>query len=281
MKKLILFYSLLFCLAINTYGQMKGVVKDQNGQPLMGVIIQSETGTNTATDLDGYFEIDVPYGSKLNVSFLGYKPQSVSASSNMDITLRRKGAKPIKESAETPRSMFILANGMSSYPFSPAVGLTIGMVRKGGWYINAMMGFGTRFTPSATGSYSDLKNGDAPIFTGKRSCQTVSATIGGLARLGSAPMYWYIGAGYGYKSITYETNNNKWIAYQTSRTSDWSPMHGLAMETGFMANIKGFAISLGYEAIMGIGNPVNTVSVAHELKIGIGGMFNIKTRTNK
>ena len=281
MKKLILFYSLLFCIAINAYGQMKGVVKDQNGQPLMGVIIQSETGTNTATDLDGYFEIDVPYGSKLNISFLGYKSQNVSASSNMDITLRRKGAKPIKDNQDIPWSMFILANGMSSYPFSPAVGLTIGMVRKGGWYINAMMGFGTRFEHDAAMNLSSLNSPDAPFFTGKRSCQTASATIGGLVRMGQAPVYGYLGVGYGFKSIAYETNNNKWIAFQTNSGSDWSPMNGIAMETGLIANIKGFSLSLGYEAIMGIANPVNTVSVAHELKIGIGGMFNIKTRTNK
>lgn len=276
MKKFILFFALLQFMAISMYGQLKGVVRDQNGQPLMGVIVQSETGSSATTDLDGYFEIDVPYGTKLSVSFLGYKPQNVSASSDMNIVLRRKGAKPIKEQGEIPWSMFILANGMSSYPFSPAVGLTIGMVKKGGWYINAMMGFGAHFKPDATYSYYNMNDADAPILTGKRTFQTISATVGCLARLGSAPMYWYIGAGYGYKSITYETNNEKWIAYQTGRNSDWSPMHGLAMETGFMANIHGFALSFGYEAILGIANPVNAVSVAHEVKIGIGGMFKIK-----
>ena len=268
-------------MVINMYGQLQGVVKDQSGQPLVGVIVQSGTGSSATTDFDGYFEIDVPIGTQLRVSFLGYKSQTVNASSDMTIILRRKGAKPIKEDESIPWSMFILANGMSSYPFSPAVGLTIGMVRKGGWYVNAMMGFGTHFVPDATESYFYMNNNDAPFFTGNRTCQTISVTIGGLARLGSAPVYWYLGAGYGYKSITYETNNNKWIAYQTNSTSDWSPMHGLAMETGLMANIKGFSISLGYEAIMGIANPVNAVSAAHELKIGIGGMFNINRRANK
>lgn len=281
MKRIILFLTLFHLTAISIYGQLKGVVKDQNGQPLVGVIIQSETGSSVTTDFDGYFEIDVPLGTNLSVSFLGYKSQNVSASSNMNIELRRKGAKPIKSTEDIPWSMFVLANGMSSYPFSPAVGLTIGMVKKGGWYLNAMMGFGTHFRPSAIDSYSNINNSDAPFFTGKNTCQTLSATIGGLARLGRAPMYWYLGAGYGYKSITYETNNKKWIAYQTKPTSDWSPMHGLAIETGFLANIKGFSLSFGYEAILGIANPVNAVSVAHEFKIGLGGMFNINRRANK
>ncbi len=280
MKKLILFFSLLF-MVINTYGQLKGVVKDQSGQPLVGVIVQSETGSSSTTDFDGYFEIDAPLGSHLSVLFLGYKSQKVTASPNMNIVLRRKGAKPAKDNELIPWSMFILANGMSSYPFSPAVGLTIGMVKKGGWYINAMMGFGTHFEPDAVESYFYMNDSDAPFFTGNRTCQTLSATIGGLVRLGNAPLYWYAGAGYGYKSITYETNNNRWIAYQTKPASDWSPVHGLAMETGLMANIKGFSVSLGYEAIMGIVNPVNEVSVAHEFKIGIGGMFNINRRASK
>ena len=281
MKKLLLSLTFLLFMVTNMYGQLKGVVKDQSGQPLVGVIVQSEAGSSATTDFDGYFEIDVPLGSQLSVSFLGYKSQTVNASSNMTIVLHSKGAKPIKENENIPWSMFILANGMSSFPFSPAVGLTIGMVRKGGWYVNAMMGFGTHFSPADTDSYSYMNNSDAPLFTGKSTCQTLSVTAGGLVRLRTAPVYWYMGAGYGYKSITYETNNNRWIAYQTNPTSDWSPMHGLAVETGLMANIKGFSISLGYENIMGIGNPINEFSMAHELKIGVGGMFNINRRANK
>lgn len=263
------------------FGQLKGVVKDPYDQPLIGAIVQSETGASTTTDLDGYFELDVPLGTKLTVSFMGYKPQSVSASSNMTIVLRSKGFKPIKDNQDIPWSMFILANGMSSYPISPAIGLTIGMVKKGGWYISAMMGFGTRFERDAAMSLSSLNSPDAPFLTGKRSCQTSSVTVGGLVRMGQAPVYGYLGVGYGFKSIAYETNNNKWIAFQTNAGSDWSPMDGIAMETGLLANIKGFSLSLGYEAIMGIANPVNAVSVAHELKIGLGGMFAIKRRTNK
>ena len=113
------------------FGQLKGVVKDPYDQPLIGAIVQSETGASTTTDLDGYFELDVPLGTKLSISFLGYKPQSVLASSNMNIVLHRKGLKPKTGNNDLPWSMFILANGMSSYPISPAVGLTIGMVKKG------------------------------------------------------------------------------------------------------------------------------------------------------
>ena len=44
-----------------------------------------------------------------------------------------------------------------------------------------------------------------------------------------------------------------------------------------MGNIKGFAISVGYEVLVGFDGP----SAAHEIKIGLGGMFDLKRRAEK
>ncbi|WP_308759561.1 carboxypeptidase-like regulatory domain-containing protein, partial [uncultured Bacteroides sp.] len=55
-----------------------GTVKDANGEPIIGanvMVIGSATGV--ITDLDGKFMLDVPIGSKLQISFIGYKEQVV------------------------------------------------------------------------------------------------------------------------------------------------------------------------------------------------------------
>ena len=55
-----------------------GVVKDQSGEPLIGVSIVVKGTTNgTASDFDGNFTLDVPDNSTLVFSFIGFKPQEV------------------------------------------------------------------------------------------------------------------------------------------------------------------------------------------------------------
>jgi hypothetical protein len=286
MKKL--YFLLFFGLApLLLWGQVSGVVVNSNGSPLIGVVVQNADGTvSTTTDFDGYFELSVPEGTQLEVAFLGYRSVNVPATKNMRIELREKGAKPKMpgKKEEIPWSVFILANGMSGIPFTPAVGLTIGMVRKGGWYVNFMTGFGFHFDDTDsyygkvnyTGQYTTL-----PFYTGNKSNQTMAVTLGGLVRFGNAPVYMYLGAGWAYKSTTLETNNGKWVAYTTDPANNMSPMHSVALEAGLLANIKGFALSIGYEPMIGIGGRYSSKNAAHEIKIGLGGMFDCKRRTQK
>lgn len=58
---------------------IKGKVTDQNGNAIPGatVLVESST-TGTATDLNGNFSIDVPEGSVLVISFIGYEPQRIT-----------------------------------------------------------------------------------------------------------------------------------------------------------------------------------------------------------
>ncbi len=58
--------------------KVTGTVKDANGEPIIGanvMVIGSATGV--ITDLDGKFMLNVPIGSKLQISFIGYKEQVV------------------------------------------------------------------------------------------------------------------------------------------------------------------------------------------------------------
>ena len=66
---------------------VKGTVKDKTGEPLIGVSVTYGSGQGTVTDIDGNFSVNVPAGSTIKFSYVGYKPQSLKASGNMSITL--------------------------------------------------------------------------------------------------------------------------------------------------------------------------------------------------
>lgn len=67
----------------------KGVVLDEQGEPLIGVsVVQKGTSSGGITDLDGNFEISVDPGSVLTISYVGYKSQEVTVSDNMNIVLQ-------------------------------------------------------------------------------------------------------------------------------------------------------------------------------------------------
>lgn len=289
MKKLY-FLLLFFLIPLLASSQITGVVVNSDGTPLIGVVVQNADGTlSTTTDFDGYFELSVPEGTQLQVAFLGYRTVNVSATKNMRIELREKGAKPKLpgKPEDNPWSVFFLANGMTAFPLSPAVGLTIGMVKKAGWYVNFMTGFGFHFDDYALErGYEYVREGDErhyalPFYTGESSKQTLSVTFGGIARMGKAPVYMYFGLGWAYKSVTFRTNDDLWIAYISDRANNMSPFHSIALEAGLIANIKGFALSIGYEPMIGFGGPYSSKNAAHEIKIGLGGMFECKRRAQK
>ena len=66
---------------------IKGTVKDKNGEPLIGVSVTFGNGQGTVTDIDGNFSVNAPAGSTIKFSYVGYKPQTLKGSGNMNITL--------------------------------------------------------------------------------------------------------------------------------------------------------------------------------------------------
>lgn len=59
---------------------VRGTVKDHTGMPLVGVnIVVKGTTIGTVTDIDGNFDLqDVPKGTILQVSYIGYKSLEVN-----------------------------------------------------------------------------------------------------------------------------------------------------------------------------------------------------------
>lgn len=68
---------------------VKGLVKDATGEPIIGAnVIVKGTTTGTITDFDGRFQLDVNRGSTLIFSFVGYQPQELQATANMNVILQ-------------------------------------------------------------------------------------------------------------------------------------------------------------------------------------------------
>ena len=69
---------------------MKGVVSDEMGIPLPGAsIVEQGTVNGVSSDFDGNYNIEVPQGSTLEFSFVGYGDQTflVNESTGLDVTL--------------------------------------------------------------------------------------------------------------------------------------------------------------------------------------------------
>jgi len=73
---------IMFLLPVWAYAQMvniKGTVKDNKGETLMGVSILEvgSTSNGTITDLDGKFSITIPKTASLLFSYIGYEKQTI------------------------------------------------------------------------------------------------------------------------------------------------------------------------------------------------------------
>ena len=56
---------------------VKGHIVDENGEPMIGVTVQVKGAAGTVTDYDGNFTLNVPDNAMLQLSYTGYKTQTV------------------------------------------------------------------------------------------------------------------------------------------------------------------------------------------------------------
>ena len=81
----LLFASTSFAQSMKVTGK---ITDKADGQPLIGAtVLVAGTTTGTSTDLDGSFELTVPTGSQLEVSYIGYTTLTVTAASVLIIQL--------------------------------------------------------------------------------------------------------------------------------------------------------------------------------------------------
>ena len=72
-------------------GQVSGTVLDENNEPLIGAtVVQLNNPKNgMPTDIEGRFTLNVPAGTKIKVTYVGYKDAIVDAEDGMTIKLNR------------------------------------------------------------------------------------------------------------------------------------------------------------------------------------------------
>jgi len=103
MRKLLFFFMLLFGASIMRVNAqsipIKGTVLDENDSPLIGATVKVKSDkTGAITDARGHFALNAPPGSVLVVSYVGYIPQEVAASSlTLHIKLKPDGKSDLNE----------------------------------------------------------------------------------------------------------------------------------------------------------------------------------------
>ena len=68
-----------------------GTVVDSQGEPVIGasvIIVGGAATQGTVTDFDGNFTLNVKPGTKLTISYVGMKSQTVTAANGMKVTLQ-------------------------------------------------------------------------------------------------------------------------------------------------------------------------------------------------
>ena len=85
--------------------QASGVVKDAMGEPVIGATVLEKGTTNgTITDIDGKFSLNVKAGAVIEISYIGYVTQTLTAGPNMNITL--------EEDSETLDEVVVVGYGV-------------------------------------------------------------------------------------------------------------------------------------------------------------------------
>lgn len=86
--------------------QTKGSVRDVNGEPIIGAtVMERGTSNGTITDIDGNFMLEVPEGAMLDISYVGYKNQSVQVLSGKQIAIS------LREDSETLDEVVVIGYG--------------------------------------------------------------------------------------------------------------------------------------------------------------------------
>ena len=87
-------------------GTVKGTVNDEAGEPIIGATVKVQgTKAGAITDFNGNFTIEAGPNATLNVSYVGYVPQTVKVAGRSDITV------VLKEDAQMLNDVVVVGYG--------------------------------------------------------------------------------------------------------------------------------------------------------------------------
>lgn len=146
------------------------------------------------------------------------------------------------------------------HPSQTSFGVMAGIVAKHGAYVRFRSDFGSTSADlecDDTGALTSGGTGTPYYIEGSSAKSKLSITGGYLYRF-MKPLYGYVGAGYGQRTLAWETVENEWV-----KNIDHSAS-GIAAEIGVIGQHKNFALSLGLQ----------TINFKYmELGVGIGYIF--------
>ena len=144
---------------------------------------------------------------------------------------------------KTPLDVLVMLEG-AYQPGQLSYGAIVGIVGMHGGYVRFRSDFGTASADLECDETGALANGQGTPFykEGVKHRARMSVTAGYLFRL-AKPLYGYVGAGYGSKTLAWET-----IADEVVKNADASA-EGVAAELGLIGRFGRFALSLGCQTI--------------------------------
>lgn len=153
---------------------------------------------------------------------------------------------------------FLTLNASMNQYNDMAYGLTVGSMKKFGWFASVMTNFkfDTKSDFECDENHFVSLDGASyyPEYTGTGAFTSLSVMGGFLMRL-SGPLALKVGAGYGIRMQRYETDNGFWVK-DTSTSAQ-----GIDVSLGLQGNFRGFVVS-----IEGVTTSFKTL----EAKIGLG-----------
>lgn len=148
--------------------KIKGVVTDEQGEPLIGVsVLIKGTTTGTITDLDGNFELSARVGELLEISYIGYTTVTVKAVvGGMKIKLK-EDTRNLDEvivvgyGSSTKRDLIASVSTVKAQQISniPVANLAQGLAGRAPGLIVQARGGGVNATPSIS-----IRGGGSPIY---------------------------------------------------------------------------------------------------------------------
>lgn len=154
-----------------------------------------------------------------------------------------------------PGYKFITLNGAINQYGDLSYGLTVGSIKKYGWFASISSSFDFHgYKPDYECDNDFFVDGLYPDYTGKNACTRLSV-IGGMMINIAEPVSLKIGIGYGMRAKSYETVSSYWV--KNSSTSE----QGVDISLGLQSIFRGLVVSF---------DVVTTNFKIYEAKIGIG-----------
>ena len=243
--------------------KMVTITYDLNLRSDVRLFISIDDGQNYTDTMKvtGYVNRVVPKGKNHTIRWQAFNDLGYGDYPEIRFKFVTKEAQQTQQAPKVksiPKITFITLNGAYTNTENPSVGFTFGQVQKFGWFASVMSGFNfAGLAPAAVSDAEGFVGEDLPFYKDEYAKTVLSIIGGGVMRLNDM-MYVKVGAGFGNRSLSWKTLDDRWV-----RNGGYSAV-GVDVSAGMMFNFGGFVLSL---------DAVTTNFQIFEGRIGLGYSF--------